>query len=174
MDCTHQAPLSLGLSRQECWSGLPFPSQGIFLTRVFFLILFFIYLLFNFNWRLITLQYCGGFCHTFTWISYGCTCVPHPNPPTPPSQSHPSGSSQCTSPRAPCLMHQTWTGSRFNIWWYTCFNAILSNHPTLTFSHSPTVCSFHLCLFSCHTYRVIVTVFLNSQTQLLNLQFLHL
>ena len=20
----------------------------------------------NFNWRLITLQYCGGFCHTFT------------------------------------------------------------------------------------------------------------
>ena len=23
-----QAPLSLGFSRQECWSGLPFPSQG--------------------------------------------------------------------------------------------------------------------------------------------------
>ena len=23
--------------------------------------------------RLITLQYCGGFCHT--WISHGCTCV---------------------------------------------------------------------------------------------------
>ena len=21
---------------------------------------------FNFNWRLITLQYCGGFCHTLT------------------------------------------------------------------------------------------------------------
>ena len=30
-----------------------------------------------FNWRLITLQYCGGFCHTLTWISHGCTCVPH-------------------------------------------------------------------------------------------------
>ena len=28
---------------------------------------------FNFNWRLITLQYCGGFCHTSTWISHGCT-----------------------------------------------------------------------------------------------------
>ena len=25
--------------------------------------------------RLITLQYCGGFCHTLTWISHGCTCV---------------------------------------------------------------------------------------------------
>ena len=24
----HHAPLSMGLSRQEYWSGLPFPSQG--------------------------------------------------------------------------------------------------------------------------------------------------
>ena len=24
----YQAPLSLGFSRQECWSGLPFPSPG--------------------------------------------------------------------------------------------------------------------------------------------------
>ena len=23
-----------------------------------------------FNWRLITLQYCSGFCHTLTWISH--------------------------------------------------------------------------------------------------------
>ena len=28
-----------------------------------------------FNWRLITVQYCGGFCHASTWISHGCTCV---------------------------------------------------------------------------------------------------
>ena len=36
-----------------------------------------------FNWRLITLQYCGGFCHTLTWISHGCTCVPVlKSPPT--------------------------------------------------------------------------------------------
>ena len=32
--------------------------------------------------RLITLQYCSGFCHTLTWISHGFTCVPHPNPPS--------------------------------------------------------------------------------------------
>ena len=25
---THQAPLSMGFSRQESWSGLPFPSPG--------------------------------------------------------------------------------------------------------------------------------------------------
>ena len=24
----HQAPLSVGFSRQECWSGLPFPPLG--------------------------------------------------------------------------------------------------------------------------------------------------
>ena len=33
------------------------------------------------SWRLITLQYCSGFCHTLTWISHGFTCVPHPEPP---------------------------------------------------------------------------------------------
>ena len=36
------------------------------------------------SWRLITLQYWSGFCHTLTWISHGFTCVPHldPLPPT--------------------------------------------------------------------------------------------
>ena len=33
------------------------------------------------SWRLITLQYCSGFCHTLTWISHGFTCIPHPYPP---------------------------------------------------------------------------------------------
>ena len=28
MDCTPQAPLSIGFSRQEYWSGLPFPPPG--------------------------------------------------------------------------------------------------------------------------------------------------
>ena len=32
--------------------------------------------------RLITLQYCSGFCHTLTWNSHGFTCVPHPDPPS--------------------------------------------------------------------------------------------
>ena len=30
---SHQAPLSMPSSRQEHWSGSPFPSQGIFLTQ---------------------------------------------------------------------------------------------------------------------------------------------
>ena len=49
------------------------------------------------------MQYCGDFCNTFTRISHGCTCVPHPDPPShlPPHPIHPSGSSQCTSPEHP-------------------------------------------------------------------------
>ena len=46
-------------------------------------------LFFSFNfisWRLITLQYCSGFCHTLTWISHGFTCIPHPDPPSQYSQ----------------------------------------------------------------------------------------
>ena len=33
------------------------------------------------SWRLITLQYYSGFCHTLTWISHGFTRVPLPDPP---------------------------------------------------------------------------------------------
>ena len=29
----HQAPLSMGFSRQKYWSGLPFPSPGVFQTQ---------------------------------------------------------------------------------------------------------------------------------------------
>ena len=39
------------------------------------------------------------FRHTLTWTCHGCTRVPHPEPP--PSPYHPSGSSQCTSPKHP-------------------------------------------------------------------------
>ena len=40
------------------------------------------YLFIYFNWRLVTLQYCGGFCRTLTLISHGCTCVTHPKLPS--------------------------------------------------------------------------------------------
>ena len=54
-----------------------------------------------FNWRLITLQYCGSFCHTSTWISHDCTCVPpswtlFPPPfPSQPSRLSQSSSFEC-------------------------------------------------------------------------------
>ena len=103
---THQDPLSLGFSRQEYWSGLPFPSPGglphpgieplspalaggFFTTeqpgkytciyphaikkhvkslagKVKVEISFFFFSFIFISWRLITLQYCSGFCHTLT------------------------------------------------------------------------------------------------------------
>ena len=51
-----------------------------------------------FNWRLITLQYCGGF---LPYIDMNqpqvCMCSPSLTPLPSPSPPHPSGSSQCTS-----------------------------------------------------------------------------
>ena len=40
--------------------------QGATATLSFFFFYGHDYIFFNFNWRLITLQYCDGFCHTFT------------------------------------------------------------------------------------------------------------
>ena len=37
---------------------------------------------------------------------------------------HPSAPAQ-----ASCILHRTWTGDSFLIWYYTCFSAILPNHP---------------------------------------------
>ena len=66
------------------------------------------------SWRLITLQYCSGFCHTSTWISLGYTCIPHPDPPSHlPLRLIPLG-----LPSAPglstCLMHPTCAGDLFH------------------------------------------------------------
>ena len=125
-------------------------------------------LFFFFNWRLITLQYCGGFWHTFTWISHGCTCVPHPDPPShlpphPIPQGHPSAPALSTLSHASNL---DWRSvSHMVIYMFQCYS-LKSSHPHLL-SQSPKVCSLHLCLFCCLTYRIIVTIFLNSMLLLL-------
>ena len=38
-------------------------------------------------------------------------------------------------PQASSIVHRTWTGDSFHVCYYTCFNAILPNHPTLSLSH---------------------------------------
>ena len=38
----------------------------------------------NLFWGLITLQHCGGFCHTLTWFIHACICVPPSWTPLPP------------------------------------------------------------------------------------------
>ena len=38
-------------------------------------------------------------------------------------------------PQASSLVHRTWTGNSFHTWYFTCFNAILPNLPTVSLSH---------------------------------------
>ena len=159
----HGLAQSLEFSRPEYCSGYLFPATGDLpnpgielrspaLQDDFF---FLIYLIGG------LLQYCSGFCHTLTWINHGCTCVPHPEPPShlPP---HPLGSSQCTSPNTlSCASNLDWWSiSHTVIYMFQCYS-FKSSHPHLL-PQSPKDCSVHLCLFCCLAYRVIVTIFLNS------------
>ena len=114
-----------------------------------------------FNWRLITLQYCGGFCHTLTWISHEYIWSPSWTPLPPPSPSHPSGCSQCTSPEhLSHASHLDWrSASHLIIYIFRCCS-LRSSHPCFL-PQCPKVCSLHLCLFCCLTNRVI-TIFLKS------------
>ena len=79
-------------------------------------ILFFFFPFIFIGWRLITLHYCSGFCHTLTWVSHGFTCVPHPDP----SSRLPPHPIPLGLPSAPalstCLMHPTWEGDVFHPW----------------------------------------------------------
>ena len=98
-----------------------------------------------FNWRLITLHYCGSFCHTLTRISHWCTCVPHSEPPHLPPHPIPLG---CPSaPALNVLFHASnldW--SSISQWQYTCFSAIFSNHPTLAFIHRVQKSVLYICV----------------------------
>ena len=49
-------------------------------------------------------------------------------------------------PQASCIMHGTWTGVSFNILYYTCFNAILPNHPTLSLSYRVQKTVLYICV----------------------------
>ena len=85
------------------------------------------------SWRLITLQYCSGFCHTLTWISHGFTCIPHTDPPSHlPLHLDSFGSSQCTSPEY--LSHASnldWPSvSYLIIHMFQCYS-LRSSHPRL-------------------------------------------
>ena len=87
------------------------------------------------------------FCHTSTWICHGCTRVPHPEP-SPTSLPIPSlWVIPVHQPQASCILLWTWTGDYSLIWYYTCFNAILPNHPTLSLSHRVQKTKFSLPCF---------------------------
>ena len=96
-----------------------------------YILLFFFFFLFYF----LTLQYCIGFAIYRNESATGIHVFPILNPP-PSSFPIPSlWVFPVHQPRASSIMHRTWTGDSFHIWYYTYFNAILPNHPTLFLSH---------------------------------------
>ena len=124
----HKAPLAMWFPRQEYWSGGPFPSPedhldtgikrnflhnrwspALYADSFFFSFIFI-------SWRLITLQYCSGFCHTLIWISHGYTCIPHPDPLSRlPLHPIPLGLPSAPAPST-CLMHPARAGDLFHPW----------------------------------------------------------
>ena len=107
---------------------LPFETNKYVTCTSFFLLVSFF---FNF----LTLQYCIGFAIYQHESTAGIHVFPNLNPP-PSSLPVPSlWVVPVHQPQASSIMHWTWTGDSFHIWYYTCFNAILPNHPTLSLSH---------------------------------------
>ena len=98
---------------------------------MFFFLIFIIFLIKNFIYLFIyffTLQYCIGFAihqhasatgvHVFPILNPAPTSLPIPSLWVIPVHQ----------PQASRILHQTWTGDSF-LKYYTCFNAILPNHP---------------------------------------------
>ena len=116
-------------------------------------------LCFFFFFFFFTLQYCIGFAIHQHASTTGVHVFPILNPP-PTSLPIPSfWVIPVHQPQASCILHRIWTGDSFLTSYYTCFNAILPNHSP---PQSPEDFSIHLCLFCCLTYRVVITIFLNS------------
>ena len=93
-----------------------------------------------------TLQYCIGFAMYQYESPTGIHMFPILNPP-PTSLPVPSlWVIPVHQLQASCIPHQTWTGDPFLIWYYTCFNVILPNHPTLTLSHRVQNSVLYICV----------------------------
>ena len=49
-------------------------------------------------------------------------------------------------PQASSIVHRTWTGNSFHTWYYTYFNAIVPNLPTLSLSHRVHKTVLYICV----------------------------
>ena len=123
--------------RQSAWDPQISPPRKTLPVGTFILFFFpFIFI----SCRLITLQYCSGFCHTLTWISHGFTCIPHPDPPSHlPPHPIPLG-----LPSAPAISRQTFifnflkwgaTKMSFNRWWINMHECMVHPYNRMPFNN---------------------------------------
>ena len=110
---------------------------------------------FIFNWRIIAIQYCVGFCHTAAWISHRYTYVPSLLNLS--LTSHPSRLSQSNWLELPASSSQ-FSQAIYFTYGNLYVSMLLSIHPT----HCVQVCSLCLCLHCCPADRLISTIFLDS------------
>ena len=103
------------------------------------------------------------FCRTSTWVHHRYTRVPHPEPPSLlPLCTIPLGRFSAPAPSIHChALNLDWQFVSYMILYMFQCHSPKSSHP-LPLPQSPKVHSTHLCLFCCLTYRVIITIFLNS------------
>ena len=110
-------------------ANLVFTVQFILIGALLFFFFLLIYFILFFNFTILY-----WFCHISTWSATGIHVFPILNPP-PSSLPIPSlWVVPGHQPQASSIVHPTWTGDSFHIWYYTYFNAILPNHPTLSLS----------------------------------------
>ena len=126
-DWQHYKGSNGGNTRGTLWKGM------IAIMKIFFFFFYFFFLPCFF--KIFFFLICSEFCHTLEWNSHGFTCVPHPDLPSHlPLHPLPLGFPSAPGPSA-FLMHPTWAGDLFHPRYYTCFDAVLLKHPTLSFSH---------------------------------------
>ena len=135
--------------------------QFMIFTKPSYTYCLFFFFIFIFTLFCFTILY--WFCHTLKWISHGCTWVTNIEPPShlPPhiiSLDHPHAP-------APSILYPVsnidWHFISYMIVYMFQCHSPKSSHP-FPLPQSPKVLSIHLCLFCCLTYKVIITIFLNS------------
>ena len=131
-----------------------------FKMRLSFCFVFFLFIYLFLEANYFTILY--WFCHTLTWIHHGCTCVPHPEPPSA-LLPHTIPLGHPSAPAPSILYHASnldwWFTSHMIRYMFQCHSP-KSSHPC-PLPQSPKVCSLSLCLFWCLKYRVIITIFPN-------------
>ena len=127
------------------------------MKNFFVVFVFVVCLLFYF---ILNLQYCIGFAIHQHESTTGAHVFPILKPPPTSLLVTSLWVIPVHQPQASCILHWTWTGDSFHIWYYTSFqcHSPKSSHP-LPLPQSPKDCSIHLCLFCCLAYRVVVTIF---------------